>query len=45
MKGIKKKLPNKAYILFMIYEGNISWYNKNAPQVERFLQALMNHNQ
>lgn len=43
MRQLKKKLPIKAYMLFVIYGGSFSRYNQNRVGWTSFLFALKNH--
>lgn len=40
---LKNKLPNKAYILFIMCEGSIPLYNVVYPTAIKFLEAIKNH--
>lgn len=43
MKQLKKKLPIKAYMLFVIYDGSFSRYNRNRTSWTSFITSLKHH--
>lgn len=39
-----KKLPIRAYILFVMCSGNLTWFKRAALSANKFIEAIKNHN-